>query len=516
MRTLTRKPVSSGVAGIQRKPTVNKPGDRYEREADQVADWITGGHKRHPAPAGEDLEALGQGGEVDRALNSSGQPLEPATRAFMEPRFNHDFGKVRVHNDDAASASARSLNARAYTLGHDIVFGAGEYTPRTDQGQRLLAHELTHVVQQDSGGMQGSGPAFIQRAAPSLAATITTPAQEAVNALTPNAKGYNVSYLTTDLIEGIVRAEEGVSEARGMVAGNQSIGETQGPGQLGEPEINAVDKTFVTASKQFEGIYGPPPGSWKGKAKDPNWAYFYTAASYLLKLNDAETNFQPTQQLMAKEGAPGTQISNQAMGIRDLGLVTYHGGFDRMAQYRRRIAGDGPTVTHAATAAEQDFQKRFSIAAGFKRWQVTDEMVRDAIHEGLFFADEEDRAKLQEMETYLQNVAGGFDFDFDVAVFLEESRNFYVSGGTVKITAMADFPEGPPGNAPLHYYKYVIQLYSDPSGTFSSRTPYARATYDAGQQQSHTWTSLPPGQYRFSVEKNTGPILHGEGKVEFA
>jgi hypothetical protein len=94
---------------------------------------------------------------VHEALRSPGRPLDPATRAFVEPRFGHDFGKVRVHADAQADESARAVSAVAFTVGHDIVFGAGQYSPGTAAGQRLLAHELAHVVQ------QGGAPRLLQR-----------------------------------------------------------------------------------------------------------------------------------------------------------------------------------------------------------------------------------------------------------------------------------------------------------------------------------------------------------------
>src|SRR6266516_6868887 len=87
---------------------------------------------------------------VHDVLHSPGQPLDQATRTFMEPRFGHDFSKVRVHTDARATESAHAVNALAYTVGHNIVFGGGQYTPNTTAGQRLLAHELTHTVQQGS------------------------------------------------------------------------------------------------------------------------------------------------------------------------------------------------------------------------------------------------------------------------------------------------------------------------------------------------------------------------------
>jgi hypothetical protein len=85
---------------------------------------------------------------VNEVLRSPGQPLDAATRALMEPHFAHDFSQVRVHTDARAAESARAVNALAYTVGRNVVFGAGQYAPARSAGQDLLAHELTHVVQQ--------------------------------------------------------------------------------------------------------------------------------------------------------------------------------------------------------------------------------------------------------------------------------------------------------------------------------------------------------------------------------
>ncbi|HEX7288140.1 MAG TPA: DUF4157 domain-containing protein [Candidatus Angelobacter sp.] len=84
---------------------------------------------------------------VHQVLNSPGQPLDTSTRSFFEPRFGHDFSKVRVHTDDRAAESARAVNALAYTVGRDVVFAAGQYVPHTHAGSRLLAHELAHSLQ---------------------------------------------------------------------------------------------------------------------------------------------------------------------------------------------------------------------------------------------------------------------------------------------------------------------------------------------------------------------------------
>ncbi len=87
---------------------------------------------------------------VHEVLRSPGQPLDATTRAFMEPRFGHDFSKVRVHADAKAAESSQAVNALAYTVASNVVFGAMQYAPKTKEGQRLMAHELTHVVQQGS------------------------------------------------------------------------------------------------------------------------------------------------------------------------------------------------------------------------------------------------------------------------------------------------------------------------------------------------------------------------------
>ena len=96
---------------------------------------------------------------VHQVLDSPGRPLDAATRDFMEPRFGHDFSGVRVHADARAAASAREVNALAYTVGKDVVFGEGQCALGLSSGRRLLAHELAHVVQQEAGrpALRGAG-----------------------------------------------------------------------------------------------------------------------------------------------------------------------------------------------------------------------------------------------------------------------------------------------------------------------------------------------------------------------
>ncbi|SET51881.1 Outer membrane protein OmpA [Nitrosomonas marina] len=91
-----------------------------------------------------------------QSLRGGGYPLPKSSRDFFESRFGHDFGRVRVHCDTNASTLARGINARAFTLRKDIVFGAGQYQPQSETGKRLIAHELTHVIQQNSSTQSGT------------------------------------------------------------------------------------------------------------------------------------------------------------------------------------------------------------------------------------------------------------------------------------------------------------------------------------------------------------------------
>lgn len=105
---------------------------------------------------------------VHDVISSGGRPLEPAVRADMESRMGHDFSDVRVHDDSAAAASASAVNAHAYTVGSNIVFQRDQYDPSSTAGKTTLAHELTHVVQQRSGPVDGtSAPGGIKVSDPS-------------------------------------------------------------------------------------------------------------------------------------------------------------------------------------------------------------------------------------------------------------------------------------------------------------------------------------------------------------
>jgi hypothetical protein len=175
-----------GKIGIQPKLKISQPGDEYEQEADRVAEQVMRmpmhesadpaennigeGHVNRKCAACElkedeerknnltisrkrsnnaSLEGAYEStaNEISNIRSSRGSSLDTNSREFMEPRFGYDFSNVKIHTDDVAARSAQKVNALAYTIGNDIVFGKGQYKPNTLDGKTLLAHELTHVVQ---------------------------------------------------------------------------------------------------------------------------------------------------------------------------------------------------------------------------------------------------------------------------------------------------------------------------------------------------------------------------------
>jgi hypothetical protein len=175
-------PVPLRKTTLQPKLRISQPGDRYEQEASRIADEIMNtslqstispkfpavnshdqifrkpSHNIDPVGSNATLEAFG----VD---NMEGAELSPSIRKEMEPKFNLDLGGVRIHTGRKAAEAAKSFAARAFTIGRNIYFGDQEYNPHTTDGKRLLAHELTHVVQQTIGSSDNSRPFGISSSA---------------------------------------------------------------------------------------------------------------------------------------------------------------------------------------------------------------------------------------------------------------------------------------------------------------------------------------------------------------
>jgi hypothetical protein len=175
---------------VQAKLKIGKPGDLYEKEADRVSDHVmrmpdpgvqqqdeeeeeiqakplpvTPLVQRQAEEEEEPVQAREAGGASQvvpastesriNSLSGGGQALSDSERSFFEPRLGHDLSGVRVHTGSTAAETAKSVNARAFTKGSDIVFGQGEYSPGTETGKRLMGHELTHVIQQGGGARAG-------------------------------------------------------------------------------------------------------------------------------------------------------------------------------------------------------------------------------------------------------------------------------------------------------------------------------------------------------------------------
>lgn len=151
---------------VQPKSRIGQPNDKYEQEADRVADQVMRMPEPtiqrqpleeedeeivHPKAASGSTAVASPAAQARlKAMQSGGQPLSRSLRTFFEPHLGYDLAPVRLHTDAQAAEIANDLNARAFTLGRNVVFGAGQFAPETEDGRRLLAHELTHVSQQQN------------------------------------------------------------------------------------------------------------------------------------------------------------------------------------------------------------------------------------------------------------------------------------------------------------------------------------------------------------------------------
>jgi hypothetical protein len=162
---------------------------------------------------------------VKDVVNSgAGAPLDRETRGFMESRIGADFSEVRLHTDSKASDSARSVQAHAYTVGSDVVFQSGKYEPESDSGKRMLAHELTHVVQQRSGPVAG----------------------------TPAPGGIKISHPTDSFEQAAERSADRVMAGAASVAPIAAPASVQREGEEDEKEVKEVQGAFVQREVEEE------------------------------------------------------------------------------------------------------------------------------------------------------------------------------------------------------------------------------------------------------------------------
>jgi hypothetical protein len=197
-----------------------------------------------------DLASVPDGFEVAMQRSGAGNPLDSGTRAFMEPRFGQDFGDVRVHTDSASAEAAKLIHAQAFTTGRDIYFGAGRSQAQKQESQKLLAHELTHVVQQRSGavtpGMSKpvlgvTGDRFEQEA-DAVAERIVAGESVATVALSSASQSQIQRYSLGEFVEDVQGAASTVGEAA------VSVGESVYEGAV------AAGKTVASAAESvYEG-----------------------------------------------------------------------------------------------------------------------------------------------------------------------------------------------------------------------------------------------------------------------
>jgi hypothetical protein len=224
---------------------ISRPGDSGEQQAARVADRIVQStddgtarantrtalssapelQLQPSAPLAAEQQNTAAAQSASRppkyAANDSGVPLNDSSRAFFEPRFGQDFSRVRIHHDARAATAAAGLNARAFTTGDDIYFGRDEYAPGTGTGRKLLAHELTHVVQQ----RRGVAPPVIQREAAAAspeqqAAALLTGAANLLSASPPHAPLPGIRQLMQEsgnVIANFFPSGYGVMDSNGRV-----------------------------------------------------------------------------------------------------------------------------------------------------------------------------------------------------------------------------------------------------------------------------------------------------------
>jgi hypothetical protein len=195
------------------KSGVSKPGDAMERHADSTADRVMSGGAALMSTPTMAESAGTPDSSLSMRLSGHGAPLDRATRSFFESRFQTDLSNVRIHTDASAASLAHSYEARAFTYGRDIVFNSHEYAPHSHAGKRLLAHELTHVLQ--------------QRQMPSVARQVMR---------TPYA---GCDKATTGVDDADVRIDDARKQAKRMLARAQS-----GFPRLSSKALNALHRHF--------------------------------------------------------------------------------------------------------------------------------------------------------------------------------------------------------------------------------------------------------------------------------
>ncbi len=254
-----RQPPAERLEGLQRKASSH--GDRSDGEEDDPQKKML---QRLGNSAGGPVTAPSA---VNAVVSSAGRPLDPGTLAFMEPRFGARFGQVRVHADDRAAESARAVDAQAYTVGTHVVFGSGRYSPQSEKGRRLLAHELAHTVQQSG---QSSCPVVRQKARGGAASEGALEREADAAAIAVSRGGPAVpSIAVSPTAPSLQRAPNdppgGPSAPGGAAAGGKLNIEFDAfiPGALGQALSTFEHPKGLKNQAAFESQLAAVPGTWK-------------------------------------------------------------------------------------------------------------------------------------------------------------------------------------------------------------------------------------------------------------
>lgn len=262
---------------LQTKLKIGDANDRYEQEADRVAEQVM----QMPSPKNREANEYSQAKPfvqrcvsnsqsgaaevppiVHEVLHTAGQPLDQAARDFMEPRFDNDFSRIRVHSDAKAAKSTNAVNAIAYTVGKHLVFNTGQYAPQKSEGRKLLAHELTHVVQQGAHVPSPSTRAMARLQRLGANPGCTTDQSDTIHQAIFNARGW--------LNKAIPQLEASPLSKRARSSLRRNFGPTYGvpanasliAGRLrtGYSEISTIPFRCRGAGDAFCGRASPPCG----------------------------------------------------------------------------------------------------------------------------------------------------------------------------------------------------------------------------------------------------------------
>jgi len=357
---------------LQTKLKVNEPGDSYEREADRIADQLLA------TPAHYDIgdappriqrfsgESHGQVEEapasVDDALTGPGRPLESTLRQDMEQRFGRDFSTVRVHTGAAAEQSAEDVNAHAYTVGHNIVLGDGRFDAKTHEGRRLIAHELTHVVQQSNADQSSVHESHQLRGS---SGAVIAPSQPGVIGLQRKTKRSPGGSSSKQPVKGKPAQQTSSNKVSFTIHFDKPLTRSQ--------FIELADMT----------IYGrPTPGEWKGvpehlKVSDSPVVVWVPASTLEPGLRDSIAALPSHIQnfLMANRGPAGTYQDLQS--VLNAGFLLEVAGVTEDELELSLLQSPKPEITDLVSWAQEFLTRRQEEAESQRKYEEREKRRED-------------------------------------------------------------------------------------------------------------------------------------------